>query len=612
MNGYLLSYSTDKFLNPPPIKSVLPKHIGTAEIVYSDHGVNLWSWGSRAGDILFSKFENHSLLILNGYITESKELEFGIKQNEVCNRLKALLDQGDSSIKIREFAASIFGSFSLIYLSLKDSSVVTVTDQIASRPVWYKTDGEKIWISSHMIPIARVTGKTNYRLGSLGSFLLYGTAMEPTMSIISGIKSLAEGTLLKFKGTKIVEDRWFEFRHKADEKKPLKQWVKEISDSLSNSAERILSISKEPLIFLSGGVDSRLAGAAFKNVDGNPICCTLGDSDNLEIKVARLTAKALGYDQEIVIRDNEWYLRNLQDNVFQSNGSYVWNHSHFSQAIQKIFIQRNFDCVVLGDMCEAFSKLFCDLSKNRKSVWSESEFLQEFNSLLLPNYKPDHPGYTLGLLHNDVQIDTEKELNYDIKHRYAKLHNVSSDPLIVGDHFFRWSSAQSLPTFQMMNDVRSVSQDRNLMYDQEVQMYLTTLPSAMRNSKNLGARMVAHLSPVAALVPNANSMMPLLLPHLIHSFSKSIRPKIGKARRKLFSNTFQTTASWPHLPLLYAGHPNWKNKVEECLFEDESLDENIFDKKAIRNCWSDFCSGRLELFTDIEKLMCLGSLSKLL
>ena len=147
------------------------------------------------------------------------------------------------------------------------------------------------------------------------------------------------------------------------------------------------------------------------------------------------------------------------------------------------------------------------------------------------------------------------------------------------------------------------------MFDKDLHQLLEIMPSAVRCQKNLGSRLVNHLCPRAALIPNANSMLPLLFPMFAHSLSKTMRPKLGKIRRFLFSNTHQTTASWSHLPLLYARHPAWQKQIENRLLDDSSLPSEIFNRSAVELCWREFCAGDITRHADIEKLLGLAILS---
>ena len=106
------------------------------------------------------------------------------------------------------------------------------------------------------------------------------------------------------------------------------------------------------MIFFSGGTDSRLAACAVKAAGGDPLLVTLADSANLEVKVARQAARALGCRHRVFLRDRLYYLRSLNRAVFESGGSYLWTHAHFSEAAASLSEHEPGASFMLGDFLE--------------------------------------------------------------------------------------------------------------------------------------------------------------------------------------------------------------------------------------------------------------------
>lgn len=608
MKGFLLHLSCRLIpttISDRSISFVEGWSVGRMEL---SSGIELFTWGSH-GDIHISHKRGHSLLIMFGFISEAPRLSPFTTQQDACDLIRAHFDGDHSKHVFCDFVSTLYGSFSFIYVSFKEQTVYTMTDRLSSRALWYKCTGDDLLVSSHSIPIARMSQNVRYSPGSLGAYLLYGGPVEPTKSLFSGIFCQREGTLLKHKhGSDSAETTWYKYHHTPDKNRSIKSWVQLSSERFVKAAERMLKTTSKPLLFLSGGVDSRLAGAALIAAGGSPLLCTLGDSMNLEVRVAKAVAKTFQCQHEIIIRDDEWYLRAIPRAMFNSNGMYSWSHSHFSEAYSNLQVSHNVDSAFIGDFCEAFSKLLCNVPKERTELWTENEFISEFDKLPLPNYRPINRKKTLNLLQEDFREVTERQLRHDILSRYARVSRVSDDPLIVGDHFFRWQTTSCAATFQMFNDVRSAGPERNLMFDKDLHHLLEIMPSAVRSQNNLGSKLVNRLCPQAAMIPNANSMLPLLFPNYAHSLSKRMKPKLGKIRRFLFSNTHHTTASWSHLPLLYSGHPTWKKEIENRLLDDSTLPSEMFKRSAVEQCWREFCAGDITLHADIERLFGLAIL----
>lgn len=611
MKGYLL-FITDSSDSFAVQDLEIPGHEDGRLVpqVHTDK-VSLFSWGSSLGDVNFSIRKNESLLILNGYITAAPKLANFSNQQKVCDLLREHLDANNPLQEFISITPQLHGSFSLVYVKLKENTAYAVTDRIASRAVWVKKNNGTLIVSSLATSIAKVTKASEYDLAGLGSYLLYSCPIEPTRSLYDGIRAQREGRIRVLQpSTDEREHTWYQFRHEPNHSLSYKQWVNLAAQRLQEAASRILTISKNPMVFLSGGVDSRLTAAALCAVGGKPLCVTLGDSVNLEVKVARRVAAALGCPHEIIIRDPHWYLRGLSSAVFESNGCYLWTHSHFHEAYRKCQEKFRIDSALVGDFGEAFSKLLCSVDDARTSVWSEDEFITSFDQLLLPAYRPVDRAKTLRLLHSDVSDFVQKELRMDIQQRYSDVSRVSSDPKIVADYFFRWQSASCCPTFQIFEDLRSAGPERNLMFDQGIHDLLEVLPSTLRNKANLGASLISKLHGRAGNVINANTRLPLSFPSSFHVLVGDLRYRIAKLRKAYIANTHRTYGSWSYLPRLYTDDPLWRRSIEDILYNHENFPSDIFNPTAIETCWKNFCHGDLSLSKDIESLVGLGTLKQ--
>ncbi|MFT5700541.1 MAG: hypothetical protein ACI8ZB_003415 [Desulforhopalus sp.] len=614
MQGFLLHSSATPLSHCQPSLPHSFSQLTADQLELSPH-ISLSIWGNAAlkSDIYISLKKEQSLLIMNGYFTETEILPPSSSQQAACEELHRYIEKKCSMDEVQTLVDSINGSFSFLYVSINEMTTWTITDRLASRPLWVSRKDNELRISSHAVAVARHANLESYSPGSLASYLLYANQVTPTQSLFAGVECQKEGTIVKSSpGQQSEEETWYNFEHVADEGHSVAFWAKCVSESLVNSASRLLKTTENPVLFLSGGVDSRLVGAALIAAGGSPLLCTLGDSYNLEVKIATAVAKAFECRHKIILRDDEWYLRVIENAMYSSNGMFSWNHSHFSEAYLRLQKEYGVDAAILGDLSEAFSKVFISLPEKRTQLWTEEEFVSEFDTLPLANYRPENRLRSLSLLNNDFRVEAEKQLDENIRCRYRRVTGVSKDPQIVGDFFFRWQTTQCLPTFQMFNDVRSAGPERNLMFDNELHKLLETMPSNIRNSKNLGSKVVHKILPKAAWVPNANSLIPLHFPGQLHSLAEVIKPSLGKIRRKLFSNSYQTTASWPHLPLLYAGNDQWKKRIEERIFDSSLLPKDVFEQQAIEACWKDFCGGDLTLHSDVERLLGLAELRRLL
>ena len=453
--------------------------------------LSLVCWGCAAGDVLYSVTRDRSILILNGYIAEANSMEEFETQQDATDLLLQIFDRETSVHRMMEIAASIHGSFSIVYCNLVEERTYCITDRIASRPTWVRKIRNAWAISSHVRPIAEINGDHELDLGSLGSFLLYGGPIEPTKSIYKNIRAVREATVevLPLAGDPQARP-WYTFRHIPDEKRSYREWVDLASQHVRRAAARIVNTTRTPLVFLSGGVDSRLTASALRSAGGTPLLVTLADSENLEVRIAKKIAESLTCKHETILRDRHWYLRSLPTAAYNAAGLYAWGHGHFSQAYKECQTRYAVDCALLGDFCEVFSKLCCVVDNSRKKSWTPEEFYRDFDRLVLPLYRPTDRTKTLDLLTSKVRDQVEEQLRTDIVRRYAGVQEISDDPKVIADYFLRWGNASTIATFFMFIDLRSAGPERSIMFDKDVHGLLEIMPSAVRDKANLGGAIV--------------------------------------------------------------------------------------------------------------------------
>lgn len=573
--------------------------------------MSFFGWGSTPGDITLSRRHDDSILVLSGYVTHAGLPHHGSTQQEVSDSLLATLDQSPSHEDLATMARRFHGSFAIVYVCSGSRRVYCISDRVSSRPLWIARVASSWLLSSSPVCIARARGDVQYDLGALASFLLYGCPLEPRKSLFAGVRAVDEGTVQELATDGgVKQTRWYRYEHKPDKRMAIRDWVAEGARRLKASAARVLETCSRPMVFLSGGIDSRLTASALRAAGGRPMLVTLGDSRNLEIKVAERVARALDCPHEVMLRDPHWYLRSLRSAAYESGGSYVWTHGHFSEAYRRCRDTLGVDCALLGDLCEAFSKLCCSVQNNISDVWSVETFVEQCDELPLALYRPANRPRTLKLIHRGIRTEAEALLRADIEGRYRRLRDVSGEPAVIADSFFRWKCVPSMATFLMFLDTRSAGPERSLMVDKDVHELLETMPGAVREGTQLGARLVSELWPRAGRVVDTNTLLPMRFPRYVHTAVKRLRPVLGKLRRRLIEDSHRTTASWPKQDVLYRSDPQWNEQLERILRRESTNLSGILDGDEIARCWREFCRGDVTRTPDIERLVTLSVVSE--
>lgn len=581
------------------------------EVSSSATGDVLITWGEADGDVQVYSNAQSSVLILCGYVTEVGQRPELRRREEIGKYLLDFFGGDPTDQQTAALVRELFGSFGIVYHDFKSGLTRCVSDRVASRPL-FVCQRRKGWaVTTNANAIACTDPTLQMDPGSLAAFLLYGGPVDPCKTLYKGIKSIASGVLCRLDSSnRPARSSWYRFKHEPEGRFSKSDWLELASERLIKAARRLANSSERPLIFFSGGVDSRLTAAALRAVGSNPMLVTLADARNIEVKVAEKAAHAFGLRYKVIFRDKHWYLRGIPKAVFETSGSFCWSHGHFSGAVSALREAYDPDAFLLGDLCEAFSKLFCAIDRSQTVRWEPKKFADEFDSIRLEAYRPIDRVRTLGVLSSQVREEAEETLRNDIITRYTELMESANDPAIVADQMFRWESVATLPTFFMFFDLRSVAPERNLMLDPDVHSLLEVLPSKYRNGANLGALLIRKFNRAAGAVPNSNTLLPMHWPSIAHRASKQCKPVLGKIRRAIFGDSHRTTGSWPKKVALYTQDPQWQKYFQSHLSE-EALQSDLFDVNQVAGYWDSLKAGDQGVAETVERLVQISLLVRM-
>ncbi|TKB24993.1 hypothetical protein FCL47_15190 [Desulfopila sp. IMCC35006] len=608
-NGFIIEITSDNHSTLCSIK--LPEYPDiSSESKKLSKGVTLRTWSAPIGDVNCIKSYAGYYIILNGYISSGPGFQRGKTQIDNCIRIGELFDSERGIDRLKKLVTNLSGSFTITVIDCHNRRVYAATDRVGSRPLWYSTSGESLLVSSHSVAIAQSRRKVAFSPGGVASFLLYGTQVEPSNCLFQDINKVKEGTftILSVESTPCVH-AYYSFKH-SPEKRHRKEWVEIVANRLVNAADNLIESNQKIGLFLSGGVDSRLILTALISAGIKPVLITLSDSQNIETRVAKKVATYFALPHEIIIRDQDWYLRSLQNAVYESNGVYSWTHAHFREACHKMYQNHGVDTFLVGDLSEAFSKLFSRMPASAVNLWHSREFLRNFNSLMLPLYTPKNKARTLNLLKPEFREAAVHELNKDIVTRFRYLLDCSTDSLIIMDQFFRWQNANCLPTYEMLLDVRSAARERNLMFDLQMHELIEILPSSIRNRSNFGSDLIKKLNPGVAKLINSNTLLPLGWHPSLHRLAQQARPWVGRVSRFMKNKEHRNEGSWPSKAYLYRKAPNWRTKIESIISNQSLFPQEIFEQSKIHNILKSLDDGDVSAQYDLERIVSIGIITE--
>lgn len=309
MGGWILAYGdvdnfssrVNNFSKIFAVAGVPPLNIECQSI--GDAHLLLWSWSKPpvpdiavAGDA-----NNKEVLVLHGAVTD-----FG-KFNRVSNALSA----GDKIASLwrqhgEATVPELNGSFSLAVFNLVGGTTTLFTDRFASRPIWFSRE-KKTWYAGNFPAAIAAIRQTRPHIDPAGLWSLFVTSRHVgTRGIFCEIQNMQAGQKVVLKNDdSCCTTRWFHLRYTPKEGISPQAWGEHIAQSLHHSAKRLNAVSHELHLFLSGGLDSRIAAGAL----GNGLKThTLTTHYNMNARIAEKVAGHLKVDHQTVFRTPYWYL----------------------------------------------------------------------------------------------------------------------------------------------------------------------------------------------------------------------------------------------------------------------------------------------------------------
>jgi len=592
--------------------------LGVASLTKGAVGWTLVEWGCGYGQgeadlAVASDDVTGTACLLSGYLTQPQPVTRKTVQADPAPFLALIRAIASEPAGSTRLLSGLNGSFTLLTIASPDGTVRQYTDRFASRSVW-RAHHEGAWLfASHPVLLWLALGK-RYAVNpaTLGSLLLRARPSGAGSLLSVGCRNLP-GSLSLFRGDGRDEHtRWFRPQYRPESGLSTAQWGNRLAAGLRGASGRLAGATTKPLLFLSGGLDSRLALAALA-CEFKPSCVTLFDGENFETRTARSVAKAVGTPHHTVSRDRLWYLRVMERAALLQGGNYHPAHSHFSEGLKKLGGDLDYDSVLLGDFLEAFQKLLGGDARSPGPRPDPSALCDQVLNLD-GHYSASQKMGVLQFVREPLRSRVFEAWRSDLMLAATEALQVSSEYPASVDYFLRWRAAYEVATYGMIEDVRSLAPERSLSMDNEIHDLMLSIPARQRMHGRIAIEALKRLCPELARIRNANTMLPAHAPYWCHKTVKLVRPRLGAARQA-FNRRFGITnavmaSSWTDCRLLGATDPQWIGFFEAILCDPAAIPGSIFDAAQIREVWRRYRAGELPLGFSIDSLLTFGIIHK--
>lgn len=546
-------------------------------------------------------------VIMDGYVTELGK--FGPVNSSQERFLPELLKlwnvHGD------DLLPEINGSYALLFVNEQDKTVVCCSDRLSSRPVWFSADGSRFHFGNNPGLLAFCRSNTTH-LDPVGVWSLFAAGRAiGAHGLFDEIRKIGAARIARWRaGSSLAFSTWWKSAYVPDREANPADWGGRIAEALGHSVRRVLAVSPAPHLFLSGGLDSRIAAAA---LGSQSKAVTLCSGKNVEARLAKYVAGILGLEHETIVRGSSWYQETMEVAGLLAGGNYNLFHSHFIMPVSLVRRKCPEASFFLGDLLENFNKHYFRANAIRSDRVDPAEISERYS--VFYNYGHPNPRNLLSLFRPSMTGRMHSAWKEEVVRLYRLVGERSSDYRDRLDLFFRWADVSATPTFHMIGGFRPFGNERNLMYDNSMIDLLLTVPADERSRGGLHVRTLLNLKPVLSLVPDANYWLPPIVPRSFQKTAETVRPFIGKARRYLHTaltgrTSMSTEGSWPLLGLLLRFDREYRNSIDTLLRCESAFPPDLFDAKVISSCWRNYLDGSDEHYYEICMLISFGILHR--
>jgi len=608
-----LAVRLDRFKRVFSAPGVPALHMDTRTFPNNWHIV-AWAWAEPPVPDLFVVTSEDPLrtLVLDGYITQIDQNSYTFEEQEQA--ANTILERwpagGLRSIR------TINGSFSCAFLDTSKCNLTLVTDRFASRAVWY-TRERTVWMAGNYPAALAALFERNPRLHTTGLWSLFagGRHVGPH-GLYDGMTNVQAGeyaVLEKSTSSPRRTGRWIDKRYEPEWGLSPRVWSRRLTDRLYTASKRLLNVTPAPHLFLSGGLDSRIAAAALGEPSTN---VTLTSStNNMNARIAKSVSNLTGATHRTLQRGPYWYLDTFQAAALVSGGNYNLRNAHFMVPVQQTRSVSPKAAFLLGDLLENFNKHYFKPIPSIDAGSVAEEMPRFYHSLY--SYTHPEPQRLRRLFQQNLVDRLYNDWKEALMRLWTTIVDTSDDPRDRLDVLFRWVNCGLCPTYLMFECIRPMASERNLMFDNDLLDLLIRIPSDVRGAERLHPWTLWHLNKKLALVPDSNYWLPPILPGSVKKLTKKVRPRIGHVRRALKARSQQgpvikTEGSWHMLFEWYRKDNKHRDFIDSCLNDLDCFPTDIFRKEAILATWNEFLNdpGSKAAAFELDMLLTFGLLNR--
>lgn len=298
------------------------------DYIYNDLGISYFyeRYPKFENDKIFFSDERY-LIIIDGVIFNNHILIDKYSRDNWCETVIYMYEKYGE-----QFYNKFRGSFNGIIVDKENKKIISFTNQIGDRTVFYWENDENIIISSNFNYLVDVlqNKSVKYRLDEnyVKYMLTFGFMLDET-TCIENVKRLLPGCYLVYEKNKMETKKYFEFINdeiSISEEEALKRINETFVNALRLETDKDKEYGYKSIMDISGGLDSRTVNYVSKKIGyDNILNISYSQMGSYEEKVTRELVKDLGFDYIYKSLDNASFIYEIDDIIEKNYGLTIFS-----------------------------------------------------------------------------------------------------------------------------------------------------------------------------------------------------------------------------------------------------------------------------------------------
>lgn len=414
------------------------------------------------------------------------------------------------------FLSSIDSEFLFVVIDKVNETINIISSRFSSPPFFYYWKGgtfigsfsfNDLWLRLKELGKLELSTHSFYEL--LAFKRIFGHKTHDRHTFL-----MEPASILSFNGNSVDSKRYWLPNFKQKSNANLKDSAAELGQLIQSSILSKTSDGIRPVLFLSGGMDTRCLASSFEKTGILPLCVTINQFENREVQVAKMVAEAVGAKHRFLPFYENHYSQVFDEAVDIVGGMqlpfcmFLGFKDKIDDAADVIFHGHGFDYMFQGMYLPKKRHHFMGKLTHFTTLRTPVEPLEEF---FLKNVSygimNNDPGFA-GIIKQEQQDSLYDQTLSEVKKVGKLAREICSSPFDIVEYFTFYNFARHYPFGDHWGMNTNLPQ-RTLSFDNDIYDFYQAQTPEKRFDARLPRTLLKQLNPELANIISANTQYPI-------------------------------------------------------------------------------------------------------